>query len=138
MKIILSSALPLAALMVTAAAPAFGKDAESSFQVSASVPAYCDINASPLLAGKGDGLVTGSVFESCNTQGGFQIVASHRPLEANEWVMFDYAGNVRNLSASGWSEVASRAGAKYGMRPVGVRYTSLVAPLSINLTVTMF
>ena len=118
--------------------PAFAQDNSGSFQVSVSVPEYCEINAPQILTADGDGMVTGSVFESCNTQEGFQVVATHRPLEANEWVAFNYAGNVRYLKPSGWSEVANRSGAKYGERPISVSYTSLAAPLAINLTVTAF
>jgi len=123
------SAMPAAAL---------AQDNAGSFQVSATVPEYCEINATEILTADGDGMVTGSVFESCNTQEGFQVVASHRPLEGNEWVAFNYAGNVRYLKSSGWSEVANRSGAKYGERPISVSYTSLAAPLAINLTVTVF
>lgn len=134
---------PLARIAVIAAAlvcptAAFAQDPSTSFQVIATVPAYCEINASPILAETGDGMVMGSVFESCNTQDGFQVVASHRPLETNEWIAFSYAGKARYLNANGWSEVANRMGAQYGARPISLRYTSLAAPLAINLTVTMF
>jgi hypothetical protein len=118
--------------------PALAQDNSGSFQVSVSVPEYCEITASEILAPEGDGITTGSVFESCNTQDGFQVVATHRPLEANEWVAFNYAGDVRYLKPSGWSEVANRSGARYGERPISVSYASLSAPLAINLTVTAF
>jgi len=118
--------------------PALAQDGSGSFEVNVRVPEYCEINAPQILTTDGDGMVTGSVFESCNTQDGFQVVASHRPLQGNEWVAFNYAGNVRYLKQSGWSEVANRAGAKYGERPIAVSYTSLAAPLAINLTVTVF
>jgi hypothetical protein len=134
--------LPRIALIAAAAAcpagAAFAQAPSSSFEVRTRVAAYCEINASPVLTAEGDGLVTGSVFESCNTQEGFQVVASHRPLAHNEWVAFEYAGQVHYLDASGWSEVANRAGAQHGARPISVRYTSLTTPLAINLTVTMF
>ena len=109
-----------------------------SFAVSVRVPEYCEVNAPQILTAEGDGIVTGAVFESCNSQDGFQVVASHRPLAANEWVAFNYAGNIRYLRQNGWSEVANRAGAKFGERPISVSYTSLSAPLAINLTVTAF
>lgn len=125
-----------AAFIYPAAASA--QEPSSSFEVTARVAAYCEISASPILTEEGDGMMTGSVFEACNTQDGFQVVASHRPLERNEWVAFGYAGKVQYLDASGWSEVANRGGAQYGARPVSVRYTSLSSPLAINLTVTMF
>jgi len=119
-------------------APLLAEDASGSFQVSVHVAEYCEINAPQILTAEGDGMVTGAVFESCNTQDGFQVVASHRPLGANEWVAFKYAGNVRYLQSSGWSEIANRGGAKHGERPISVSYTSLTAPLAINLTVTAF
>jgi uncharacterized membrane protein len=119
-------------------APLLAQDATGSFGVTVNVAEYCEINAPQILTAQGDGMVTGSVFESCNMQDGFQVVASHRPLEASEWVAFNYAGNVRYLKSSGWSEVANRSGAKYGERPISVSYTSLTAPLAINLTITAF
>jgi hypothetical protein len=128
----------LAAAFAAIPASALAQDSAGSFEVSVHVPEYCEINAPPILTFEGDGMATGSVFESCNTQDGFQVVASHRPLELNEWVAFNYAGNVRYLKSSGWSEVANRSGAKYGERPISVSYTSLSTPLAINLTVTVF
>lgn len=107
-----------------------------SFQVSVYVPEVCEINASEVFADSGDGVVTGSVFESCNTQAGFQIVASHRPLEGSEKATFTYANDVRSLHASGLTMVANRVGAQYGARPISLRHTSLSAPLAINLTIT--
>jgi hypothetical protein len=128
----------LVAAIAAIPSPVLAEDTSGSLQVSAYVPEYCEVNAPQILAAEGDGMVTGAVFESCNTQDGFQVVASHRPLAANEWVAFNYAGNVRYLQSSGWSEVANRGGAKHGERPISVSYTSLSAPLAINLTVTAF
>lgn len=130
--------LALVAGLAAGSTPALAQEGSGSFGVSVQVAEFCEINAPQILAADGDGMVGGSVFESCNTQDGFQVVASHRPLESNEWVAFSYAGNVRYLNRSGWSEVANRSGAKYGERQVSVRYTSLTAPLAINLTVTVF
>ena len=118
---------------------AFAEDnASQSFRVTARVPAYCEINASAIVAASGDGVATGTVFESCNSQECFQVVASHRPLESGESVAFTYAGHVSNLRAEGWSQVANRVGAKHGMRPISVQYSGLAAPLAINLTITSF
>jgi hypothetical protein len=130
--------LALVTTLAAASAPALAQEGAGSFGVNVQVPEYCEINAPQILTADGDGMVAGSIFESCNTQEGFQVVASHRPLENNEWVAFSYAGNVRYLSRDGWSEVANRSGAKYGERQVSVSYTSLTAPLAINLTVTVF
>jgi hypothetical protein len=117
---------------------ALAQNRTGSFEVSVHVPEVCEINASEVFAGSGDGVVTGSVFESCNSQAGFQIVASHRPLERSETAIFTYANDVRALHASGWSMVANRAGAQHGARPISLRHAALSAPLAINLTITTF
>ena len=127
---IVAIALPQAALAENGASQSFG--------VSARVPAYCEINASAIVVSEGNGTATGTVFESCNTQEGFQVVASHRPLEANEWVAFNYAGNASYLQPHGWSQVANRVGAKHGVRPISVQYSGLATPLAISLTITSF
>ncbi len=109
---------------------------KASFDIRVTVPEYCEINASTVLTSDGNGFASGSVFESCNTQEGFQVIASHRPLEANEAVAFNYAGELTYLRDDGWSQVANRTGAKFGMKPISVRYTALATPLAINLTIT--
>ena len=113
-------------------------DASGSFRVSVVVPEYCEISTSDVLAPAGNGYVTGSVFESCNVQTGFQVTASHRPLEQNERATFTYAQEVRRLHSSGWSMVANRIGANFGSRPISVQYSALSAPLAISLTITTF
>lgn len=117
---------------------ALAQNRSGSFEVSVNVPEVCEISASEMFVASGDGVVTGSVFESCNTQAGFQIVASHRPLEGGEAATLTYASDARALHSSGWSMVANRVGAQYGRRPVRLQYSSLSAPLSINLTITTF
>ncbi|AJA07648.1 Putative secreted protein [Sphingopyxis fribergensis] len=117
----------------TAMAAESGK---SSFDVRVTVPEYCEVNASTLMASEGNGFASGSIFESCNTQEGFQVIASHRPLEANEAVAFNYAGSLTYLRDDGWSQVANRTGAKFGMKPISIRYSALTTPLAINLTIT--
>lgn len=124
----------VSALSTSAAA----EDASRGFQVSVTVPEYCEISSSDFLASTGDGFVSGSVFESCNVQSGFQVVASHRPLEQNEHATFSYAQEVRRLHSSGWSMVANRMGAQFGSRPISVQHTALSAPLAIHLTITTF
>jgi len=117
---------------------ALAQNRSGSFEITVTVPEVCEINTSEVFAASGDGVVTGSVFESCNTQAGFQIVASHRPLERDEVATFTYANDVRSLHSSGWSMVANRVGAQYGVRPISLHHTSLSAPLAINLTITTF
>lgn len=132
--IALVSGLGLISVPIAAAA----QQPSQSFQVSARVPEYCEVNASPIVAQEGDGVADGTVFESCNTQQGFQVVASHRPLESGETVAFSYAGQTSYLQREGWSQVANRAGARYGVRPIQVRYSGLTTPVAINLTITSF
>lgn len=127
---IAATALPQAALAED--------NASQSFRINVRVPAYCEINASAIVASEGDGIATGTVFESCNTQEGFQVVASHRPLELGETAAFTYAGQASNLRAEGWSQVANRVGAKHGTRPISVQYSGLATPLAISLTITSF
>ena len=118
---------------------AFAEDnASQSFRINVRVPAYCEINASAIIASEGDGIATGTVFESCNSGDGFQVVASHRELETSEVVAFNYAGQTSYLRQDGWSQVANRMGAKHGLRPIAVQYSGLTQPLAINLTITSF
>lgn len=112
--------------------------ANGSFGMSAYVPEYCEISASPLLVSQGDGILTGSVLETCNTAQGYSVVASHRVLASNERIAFSYGGIESQLQSHGWTEVATRAGARYGMRQISVRHSSLASPLAIVLTVTTF
>lgn len=113
-------------------------NANGFFQMSAHVPEFCEISASPLFATSGDGFVMGTVLESCNSQRGYSVVATHRSLANSELVTFSYAGVERQLQSDGWSEVANRAGARYGVREISLRHSSLASPLIISLTVTAY
>jgi hypothetical protein len=128
----------LAVLASFASAARAETAANGSFRMSAYVPEYCEISAPPLLVPEGDGAFTGSVLETCNTQHGYSVVASHRALDASERIAFSYAGIKSQLQSHGWTEVATRAGARYGLRPISVRHTSLASPLVIVLTLTTF
>lgn len=104
--------------------------------VSVRVPDFCQINASALVAATGDGTTSGTVEEVCNNSDGFQLFASYRPLAPNENVSINFAGHSKALARDGWSHIANRAGAKLGVRPIGLDYRGLQTPLAINLTVT--
>lgn len=132
--------LRIALIIAFAGAPSLAHADEPSgtLRLSARVPEYCEIRATSIIAPAGDGVATGSVFESCNTQSGFQVIASHRPLEADERAAFAYGGEVKPLSAGGSSAVANRIGAKFGSRPISVSYSALRTPLAIDLTITAF
>ncbi len=84
------------------------------------------------------GIFRGEVLEMCNGTGGYAIVASHRELGEQEQVDLEFAGVHRSLEADGWSEIATRTGARYGLREVNLTYNSLHTPLAITLTVTPF
>jgi hypothetical protein len=132
----LYGATALVSMAFASTAAMAAESGKSSFDVRVTVPEYCEINGSTMLTSEGDGFASGSVFESCNTQEGFQVIASHRPLEANEAVAFNYAGELTYLRNDGWSQVANRTGAKFGFRPISIRYSALATPLAINLTIT--
>lgn len=140
MQIVRFAQLAIVACAFTgAASPAFADESASgSFGVRVVVPAYCEVSTSPILLDQTDGFASGSVFESCNTQEGFQVMANYRELGLNERVDFSYAGMTSTLNAAGQATVANRVGAKFGVRPIGVSYSGLEAPLEINLTVTYF
>lgn len=119
-------------------ASAYAKPANGSFRTTAYVPEFCRISASPLVVSEDSGSLQGQVFEMCNSQHGYTVVAVHRPLDTKEHVDFEFAGKQSRLQSHGWSEIAQRTGARYGLRNVNVRYTDLSAPLAINLTVTAY
>ncbi|WP_147366930.1 hypothetical protein [Aurantiacibacter zhengii] len=110
----------------------------SSFRVAAVVPEVCHVSASDLYISGSAGIFRGEVLEMCNGSGGYAIVASHRALDEQEQVNFEFAGVHRSLEANGSSEIAKRTGARYGVREVNVTYNSLRTPLAITLTVTPF
>ncbi|MEM8695432.1 MAG: hypothetical protein AAGE05_05365 [Pseudomonadota bacterium] len=132
------AAIALVGGLLLPSAVSAGTNASQSFTVGGVVPVSCEINATSILANEGDGFSSGTVFESCNSQEGFQVVAQHRWLEDTENVMFNYAGQTSQLRKDGWSLVANRLGAKHGRRFIGIRHSGLVAPLSIGLTITAF
>lgn len=111
---------------------------KGSFAVRVVVPSYCEINSDPVVLTGGSGFQTGSVMEMCNSPDGFQVVASYRELTPGENVQLNYAGYTRQLNPTGWTPVVNRIGAKFGVRPIGVQYAALEAPLAINLTITYY
>ena len=123
--------------LVSLSGAAFAGEGNSrSLGVSAKVNDSCQINASAIVAGAGDGTTSGTVSEACNSTNGFQIFASYRELAPNEDILLRFAGDTKLLNRNGWSHVANRTGAKLGVRPVSVQYRGLRMPLTINLTIT--
>lgn len=134
----LATACALATLTAAPSVALAEPNGSQSIRVSARVSAHCEINVAPILAPSGAGVVNASVFESCNSQDGFQVAASYRALAPGEAVQVSYAGQTTTLHQDGWSEVANRTGATYGARPLDIQYRGLATPLAINLTVTSF
>jgi hypothetical protein len=105
-------------------------------RVSARIPVVCTISAPQLVAQQSSEIVTGTLFESCNTNRGFLIMASHRPLEQGEAASIYYDGQRSDLEAGGLSLVQSRFGARHGPVQVSVGTESLSAPIAISFAVT--
>ena len=124
--------------VVAAALPASAnaKPASGGFRVATVVPEFCQLSASDLAVSEESGILHGQVLEMCNGSSGYRIVAQHRELDQRENVAFEFAGVQKPLQADGWSEIATRAGARFGLRDVNMRYDSLRAPLAITLTIT--
>lgn len=129
-------------LMIVAATALAGvanaNPAAGSFRTTTQVPEFCQITASPMVLSSETGTIRGHVLEMCNSPDGYKVVAIHRPLDSSEHVEFAFDGEQNALQADGWSEVARRAGARYGKREINVRFDSLARPLAINLTLTTY
>lgn len=127
----LAITLFLALIGVGFAAPAAASsDVSGNFGIQAYVPAVCDI-ASDDFTVEQDGVVSGSVQEFCNTNTGFQIVASHRPLMSGESADVRYGGVSTALDASGLASLAFRSGQRFATVPVSINASELEAPLSV-------
>jgi hypothetical protein len=134
----LYGAAALVSMAFASSASMAAENGKGSFAIRVTVPEYCEIDSDPVVLSEGDGYRTGSVLEMCNGADGFQVAASYRQLSPTESVRLNYAGSTRQLNATGWTPVANRMGAKYGIRPIGVQYADLETPLAINLTITYF
>lgn len=132
MKLSPKICLAIACATIPSAAYAQGGD-EAGFRLSATVPVVCQLEASALVVGKDANEGSASVFEMCNSSGGFRVLAYYRALEPGEQVQIDYAGQLRQLDPGGMSEVASRPGPKVGSVPVFVQTHGLVEGLAISL-----
>lgn len=123
----------VATTLFTGAATAHAESpAASGFQISLSVPEICQIEATDMVAGNGEGASATQVFEMCNSRRGFRIVASHRPLLPGERVQINYAGQLSELDASGVSDIAVRNGPKVGHVPVLIQSDALADPIAIS------
>lgn len=121
----------LAVAMLPSAAFAEG-EASGGFQISLTVPEICHLEASSVSIDEAMGQATASMFEMCNSDRGFTVLASYRTLESGEQVQVNYAGEVSQLNSSGLSEVAHRTGPFLGDVQVLVQSTGLTGGLAIS------
>jgi len=117
------------------AAPALASDSSSgSAEVTASIPVSCNIETRDFELRNDNSTVSGSVFEACNTNRGFQIVASHRALADGEDIRVLYGFNISQLRREGMSPIAMRSGARFGAVPVQIRAPSIDQPIAISFS----
>ena len=119
----------IAALAFSSSAMA-ADDAVGSAGVTATVPAVCDITADDFIL-TDNGSITGSVFEFCNTDSGFQITAAYRALNAREAVTVRYGGEATALNSSGSAVVAFRWGQRLAQVPVVIEARDLGGPVAV-------
>ena len=122
----------VASTLLPTAAFAEGQ-ASSGFRISLTVPEVCHIETSPVSVDETSGQASTSIFEMCNADRGFVVMASYRTLESGEQVQLNYDGETTQLDGSGISEVAHRNGPILGDVPVLIQTSGLVGGLTISL-----
>lgn len=125
-------AMGLASTMASPAQAANG--ATGGLNISLEVPALCDLSLPDLVVLEDKDVVTGEVQEFCNTSNGFQVIASHRPLDAAEVVEVDFGGEFATLSQDGVSPIAFRSGARFGPVPFRIDATHLEGALAVSFS----
>ncbi|MEE4209937.1 MAG: hypothetical protein V2I43_11780 [Parvularcula sp.] len=105
-------------------------------KITVRVPPSCSLDSSPVILDQDSQFVSSTFFESCNTNRGFQIVATHRPLAATERANVSFDGIQSSLNAGGLSFVQFRQGARHGPIAVNVAAESLDAPLAVSFAMT--
>lgn len=130
----LASAFTIASL-VSGVAHASDRS-NGSFRVGAQIPVVCNLETQSFVADGDSARVRGSMFEACNTNRGFQVIATHRTLDDNERVSVRYGFEHSELHPTGFSYVATRAGARYGAVPVEIDARELNQPISISFSLT--
>lgn len=109
---------------------------EGGFNISLYVPVVCDLDSTDFQFDPSQNEVVGQVYEYCNSSRGFQVVASHRPLETSEIVEVGYGDQHSMLEPSGFSTVAFRSGPRLSAVPVRIRASGLESQLSVAFAVT--
>ena len=120
-----------AALAVT---PAFaGEQATGSFRVTASVPMACWVDHSVAVDARGT--TPGLVTEGCNNASGYVVSALYRPLTGTETARLVYGDRMIDLSSAGAQEVHREYGPNIEQIAYHFDRVSLVAPLTLSLTI---
>lgn len=125
-------AMGLASTLATPAQAASG--ARGGFNISLNVPAICEIRLPDSVVVEGDHVVTGELQEFCNNPDGFQIIASHRPLNPDEVVEVALDGDLARLSEGGVSPIAFRSGARFGAVPFRIDASHLEGSLAVSFS----
>ena len=111
---------------LAAAAPS-----EGGFSISLHVPTVCDIDAGDFQVDASRSEITGQVYEYCNSARGFQVIASHRPLQHSEVVEVDYGEQNSMLGGSGLSMIAFRTGPRLSVVPVRIKASGLESQFAL-------
>lgn len=109
---------------------------ESGFNISLRVPTVCDLDAGEFQVNGSQSEFTGHVFEYCNSSRGFQVIASHRPLQHSEIVEIDYGEQNSLLGEGGLSMIAFRSGPRLSAVPVKIKASGLETELSLAFSLT--
>ncbi len=136
MRTILKLASVITAASLASSGALASDRSNGSFQVGAEIPVVCNLETESFVADEGATLVRGSMFEACNTNRGFQVIAMHRTLEDNERVSVRYGFERSDLHPTGFSYVATRSGARYGAVPVEIDARELNQPIAISFSLT--
>jgi hypothetical protein len=129
----------IAATTAAAAAtqPAMANEkAQSSMRISVRIPPLCSLTSSPIEVDAARAAASATFFESCNTNRGFQVIATHRQLGDSEGASVNYDGRNIALQPGGLSPVQFRQGARHGAVSVSVSGEELVAPLAVSFAMT--
>ena len=125
--------IAIATCLVSAVPANAGETASGSARVTARVPEVCDLSAATFTV-SGNRQVSGSLFEYCNSNRGYQVLATHRRLQTNERAFVNYAGRNTELSTSGLSSVAFRSGQRVETVEVVIDARELAEPITVAFT----
>jgi len=122
--------------MLSSATAMAGENASAGMRISVRIPPMCSISTSSLVVQESATSAASTFFESCNSNRGFQVFATHRPLGLNEKADVQYDGVSAELSRAGMSLVQFRQGARHGPVVVRVAAENLAAPLAVSFAMT--